>query len=278
MADFADDTTVHSVDAGRYRAELSPAWEVWGPIGGYVAAIALRALAAGSELPRPASFHCDFLSVARFGPVELDVATLRRGKRTHALRVAMHQDGTPILSATGWFVADGMSGLEHEHAAFPVVPPASALKSYAELADNYAEWFPFWRSADGRPVQGKEPHPPAWQTWMRLLDTRRPLDPVVEAGRMLLWLDMMMWNAASAPHPWPESHLAPNLDLAATFHAFAPAEEWLLCDSYAPVARDGVIGCRGHVWTPAGALLASANATLFCRPNPMAKSAASASG
>ena len=277
MADFAVDTAIQRVDAGRHRAVLSPAWEVWGPVGGYVAAIALRAMAAESALPRPASFHCDFLSVARFGAVDLDVTTLRRGKRSHALRVSMTQDAAPILSATAWFVPDRMGGLEHEHVAFPAVPQPDALKSYAELADNYADWYPFWRSADGRPVLWEEPHPPYWQAWMRLLETARPLDPVVEAGRMLLWLDMMMWNAAQAPHPWPESHIAPNLDLAATFHDFAPEEEWLLCDSHAPVARDGVIGCRGHLWTPAGRLAASANATLFCRPNPMAKAAADAS-
>ncbi len=270
MADFAVDTAVHLVDAGRYRAELSSAWEVWGPVGGYVAAIALRAMAAASELSRPASFHCDFLSVARFGAVDLDVVTLRRGKRSHALRVAMHQNGTPILSATAWFVADRMSGLAHEHVAFPSVPQPDALKNYAAIADNYAEWYPFWRSVDGRPVQGEEPHPPYWQTWMRLLDSQRPLDPVTEAGRMLLWLDMMMWNAADAPHPWPPPYLAPNLDLAATFHELAPDQEWLLCDAYAPVAREGIIGCRGHLWTQSGRMLASANATLFCRPNPQA--------
>ena len=274
MADFAADTAVHRVgvdgDVTRLRAELSPAWEVWGPVGGYVAAIALRALAAGTELPRPASFHCNFLSVARFGAVDLEVATLRRGKRSHALRVAMTQQGQPILTATAWFVADGMAGLAHDHARAPDVPPPGALQSYAERADNYADWYPFWRSVEGRPVQWEEPHPPVWNTWMRLQDTPRPLDPVTEAGRLLLWLDMMMWNAADAPHPWPPPYLAPNLDLSASFHELAPGEEWLLCDAHAPVAREGIIGCRGHLWTEAGRLLASANATLFCRPNPAA--------
>ena len=188
------------MDAGRYRAALAPAWEVWGPVGGYVAAIAMRALAAASELPRPASFHCDFLAVARFGAVDLDVVTLRRGKRSHALRVAMSQDGRPILSASAWFVDEGMAGLEHEHGVCPQVPKPDALKSYAEIADDYADWYPFWRSADGRPVQGEAQRPPYWHTWMRLLDSQGPLDTAAEAGRMLLWLDMMMWNAASAPH------------------------------------------------------------------------------
>ena len=274
MGDFAADTAVARVgvrgDVALLRADVSPAWDVWGPVGGYVAAIALRALATEADLPRPASFHCNFLSVARFGAVDLEVATLRRGKRTHALHVAMKQDGTPILNATAWFVADAMDGLAHEHAVAPAVPAPGALRSYAEIADNYADWYPFWRSVDGRPVNAAEPHPPVWNTWMRLLDTPRPLDAVTEAGRMLLWLDMMMWNAADAPHPWPPPFLAPNLDLAASFHELMPGEEWLLCDAHAPVAREGIIGCRGHLWSESGRLLASGNATLICRRNPAA--------
>jgi hypothetical protein len=126
VADSATDTSVVPLGGGRLRAELSPAWEVWGPVGGYVAAIALRALAAETELPRPASFHCDFLSVAKFGAVDLEVATLRRGKRSHALRVAMTQQQAPILVATAWFVADGMTGLQHESGVAPDLAPPDA--------------------------------------------------------------------------------------------------------------------------------------------------------
>lgn len=282
MGDFAADTAVERVgvrgDVAHHRAELSPAWEVWGPVGGYVAAIALRALAAETDLPRPASFHCNFLSVARFAAVDLEVATLRRGKRSHALRVAMNQQGRPILTATAWFVEDALDGLAHEHVLAPDVPPPHALKSYAEIADNYADWYPFWRSVEGRPCNGAEPHPPEWHTWMRLLETPRPLDPVTEAGRLLLWLDMMMWNAADAPHPWPPPYLAPNLDLSVSFHELMPQEEWLLCDAHAPVAREGIIGCRGQLWTESGRLLASGSATLFCRPNPAAAPPGDAAG
>src|SRR5262245_20914727 len=92
--DFAADTRVERVERaeggdGVYRAELSPAWEVWGPLGGYVGAVALRALGAAAALPRPASVSLHFLSVAEFGPVELSVESLRRGKRSQALHARM---------------------------------------------------------------------------------------------------------------------------------------------------------------------------------------------
>ena len=42
MGDFEADTRLEG-ENGRYRASISRDWEIWGPNGGYVAAIALRA-------------------------------------------------------------------------------------------------------------------------------------------------------------------------------------------------------------------------------------------
>ena len=52
------------------EATLSADWEIWGPCGGYVAALALRAAGAESPFARPASFFCHYLSVAAFAPVD----------------------------------------------------------------------------------------------------------------------------------------------------------------------------------------------------------------
>jgi acyl-CoA thioesterase len=104
---------------------------------------------------------------------------------------------------------------------------------------------------------------------MRLLETPKLDDPFLEAARTVLWMDLMMWNAATPPHhPGPLTHLAPNLDLAVLFHDAAPEEEWLLCDAHAPRATGGLVGCDGRVWTADGRLLASGTSHLFCRPNP----------
>jgi acyl-CoA thioesterase-2 len=272
-ADFEADTRVRGGD-GRYAATLSPAWEVWGPFGGYVAAVALRGLAAASELPRPASFSCLFLSVARFGEVDLAVATLRRGRSSHALRVDVTQEGRPVLAASAWFVADALSGLEHEDAVMPAVPPPAELPSYAERAPDYDAWYPIWRSIEGRPLRwSEEPGPPVWRTWMRLQRTPDlARDPVLDAARSLLWMDIMPWNAAAAPHtPWPLSHIAPSLDLSVLFHRGAAGEEWLLCDCHAPVSREGLVGCTGRLWTPGGRLVASGTSHLTWRPAPQAQ-------
>src|SRR4051812_43115549 len=61
MGDLGIDTEVRAVGDGRYEATLSREWEIWGPMGGYVAAFALRAAGASSPFDRPATFSCHFL-------------------------------------------------------------------------------------------------------------------------------------------------------------------------------------------------------------------------
>jgi acyl-CoA thioesterase len=270
MADFLRDTHVESVpDApGRFRASLSPHWAVWGPNGGYVAAIALRAAMRQSRLPRPASFHCHFLGVGEFAPVELRVESLGGGKRAESLRVEVLQGERTLLVATVWMVDDGLRGFEHDFGARPRVPEPSALRGYQDLEENYAEWYPIWRSIEGRPTRWREPPgEPVWHTWLRFTETSIA-DREADAVRQLFWLDFPGWNATTAAHPWPFRFLAPNLDLNVHFHRFAPGEEWVLADGIVPLATDGLVGCTSRIWTADGRLLATGTSKHTCRPNP----------
>ena len=105
MGDLAQQTEVTPVPAEtddadaaesrRFTAMVHDDWEIWGPEGGYVAAIALRAAGAASPFARPASFFCHYLSVADFAPVDLVVTPLRSGRTVHSQRVEMSQEGRP---------------------------------------------------------------------------------------------------------------------------------------------------------------------------------------
>lgn len=264
MTDFAE---ASAVTGG--RATLAPDWFVWGPMGGYVAAIAFRAMAAEAAHPVPATFACQFLRAGQVGPAEVQVETVRGGKRSEALRAVIVQNGKPLLAATAWFTAAGMDGFEHVGATLPKVPEPEALRPYSELADNYADWYPIWRNIEGRPVRWAfEPGPPTWQTWMKLV-AGVPDDPILDAARSLLWADLLPWNACLGPHDWPRRWIAPNLDLTVTFHGDASlGEEWILCDAESPVAAGGLAAGVGRLWTRDGRLVATSTAQLLCVDNP----------
>ena len=271
MADFLADTQVEPVPGspGRYRAALSPEWAVWGPNGGYLAAIALRAVLAESRLPRPASFTCAFLAVGEFAPVDISVSRLGGGKRAESLRAELRQGDRRLLSATAWVVDDGLEGYAHDVGVRPGVPEPEALRGFQDLAgDEYAQWYPIWRSIEGRPVRWREgPGEPVWHTWMRLTHTEVG-DREGDAVRQLLWLDFPGWNATISAYTWPFTYLMPNLDLTVHFQRFAPEVEWILCDGSVPMAGDGVASCVGRLWTPDGRLLATGISSHVCRPNP----------
>jgi acyl-CoA thioesterase II len=254
--------------AGRYTATIFPDWFSWSPMGGYVAAIAFRAMAAETAQPVPATFACQFLRAGRAGPVEVAVESVRGGKRSEAMRAVLVQDGKPLLAATAWFVASGMAGFEHAGVAIPEVPDPDALKSFAEHTDDYASWYPIWQNIEGRPVRWEyAPGPAIWRTWMKL-EEPAPGDPILDAARTLVWADLQPWNAVQAPHDWPRRWIAPNLDLTVTFHAPACGEEWILCDAESPAAAAGLAGAAGRLWTRSGKLIATSTAQLFCVDNP----------
>jgi acyl-CoA thioesterase II len=268
MADFALDTAVTGSD-GNYRARLSRDWEIWGPNGGYLAAIALRAAGAASSFHRPATFSCHYLSVAKFDEVELRVTSLRRAKRAESLRVSMTQEDRGILEAFAWMV-DENEGLEHDVAVMPDVPPIEALRPVEELRRPDDPVHAFWRNFDRRPIgwvaaEVFRPGAPTSQTWIRFKPRATFEDLILDAARSLLLIDTMSWPAAWRAHG-DKGYIAPSLDVSVQFHRPAQAHEWLLVDAASPIGTRGLIGTNARVWTPAGELVASGISQLYCRP------------
>jgi acyl-CoA thioesterase II len=271
MGDLARDTVLEGGD-GRYRATLSSDWEIWGPNGGYLAVIALRAAGAEARVPRPSSFSAHFLSVARFEAVDVEVETLKRGRRAESFRVAIRQEGRPVVEALVRTAAEG-PGLEHRFGEAPDAPDPETLKSLDELFDPDWDRYAFWDNLDGRPTRPEryleEPRArdPRLVEWYRFRPAATFDDPFLEAGRSLLLLDTMSWPAASRPHP-DSPFQAPNLDVAAWFHADPAGSEWLLVDYECRTAGAGLMGTTGRVWSRDGRLLASGGAQLYCVPRP----------
>jgi acyl-CoA thioesterase II len=264
MGDLGTDTTVRDLGDGRYEATLSRDWEIWGPMGGYVAAVALRAAGLATEHARPVAFSCHYLGVARFEDVQLTVEPRRDGRSASSHRVELSQDGRPILDAMVWSAAAN-EGLEHDETEVPAVPGPDDLPDIRDLVpEEEGPPFPFWENFDARPIDFERPWPPEgprparWQEWLRFRPTASFEDPWVDAARAVILVDLPSWPSAHRPHAWRQPPFtAPTLDLNVAFHSPAAGDGWLLCDGAAPRSTGGLFGWTARVWSPDGALHAS---------------------
>ena len=275
MGDLAIDTKVTG-SVGRYSARLSRDWEIWGPNGGYVAAIALRAAGEHSQFGRPVSITGHFLGVATFDEVILDVTTLRLTKRAESMRVSMRQGQHPIFEALVWTCAP-MEGLEHELALSPAeFEPESVPSTAQRMAEAGMEpFYPFWSNFDERSESWlshdewleRTPAYPSFERWYRYLPTSTFDDLWVDACRSLILIDTLGWPAVSNLHI-ESGYIAPSIDITCTFHRARIAEPWLYAQASSVSANAGVVGCEARVWARDGALLAMGTSQLLCRPMP----------
>lgn len=133
MDDFVTATAIEKTGEGRWSATLHESWALWGPSGGFLSALALRAAGEATVFPRPVSFACQFLNRAKFASVDINVKSLRAGGRTEALRVDMEQDGKLIMTAQIWVSAESAPGMEHDYAVVSDLPDPLALPTYRDV-------------------------------------------------------------------------------------------------------------------------------------------------
>jgi acyl-CoA thioesterase len=253
---------------GAYSVELSREWEIWGPSGGYLAALTLRAAGMRAQVPRPVSYYCHFLSPPEFDRVELSVETIKQGRRSESLAVRMTQGGREVLHAMVRTAAEG-PGYRHQEASAPEIAPPEESRPYERLAKDGTRVYPFWNNvscrrpdlddaADGDP-------PPLIREWVRFEPTSSFEDPFIDAARPLILLDTFGWPAVYQRYRGVD-FVAPNLDTAIWFHHPAAESGWLLVDHESTVAGEGLIGVNGRIWNTDGRLLASGGAQLYCIP------------
>ncbi len=273
MGDFQTDTAVEGM-GGHYRAVLSDAWELWGPAGGYVSTIALRAAGAHSRFRRPASYSCNYLAVASFAPIDIEVATIRAARRSEAIRVTLIQKDQPFLDATVWTIDEGMHGIEYDAAPIPDVKGPDGLEAWQNVASDNPYWR-FWSNIEERPLElwegswwDRPPGPPLRESWCRFRPGATFDDPFLDAARSLVLIDTLGWPAAMMALAEPPSFVAPTIELSVRFHRLAPHAEWLYSRVESPIATDGLIGSSAQIWAQGGMLVATGGQQMLCRPVP----------
>ncbi len=263
--------TENSEFSARFQGALHPDWQVWFPNGGYMGAMLLRAGGEFSAFDRPLSFSCHFLSVPSVGEVDVEVKRLRGTRFAESLSVSLCQGGKVIIQALMW-VGAPTKGYDHDDAGMPDVPSVETCRATTEIEGGHAS-HPFWNMIEQRPTTGdlhwqiSESGRAEQRDWIRFLPEGQSGDRIIDMARYIVLLDTYAWPAAARAHAGDGRFIAPTLSLHVDFHR--PYDgAWFLSDASAPVGAEGYIGAANRLWSEEGQLLASANATLMCRPRP----------
>ena len=276
MGDFAVETELTANADGSFSRMLHRDWEIWGPNGGYMGALALRAAGAHCGRARPANVTVHFLGVANFDePVTVVPTTLRATKVASSVAVRIEQAGRVVLQAMVWAVDEGLGGLRHAHGEPPDVPPWQELPTIQQrlAADGLENQSPyrFWDNFEQRPTDwisdwlNRGEQTPIYENWLRFDPTSAVSDPWLEASRLLLLVDLGGWPAVSRAH-LQDTFVAPSIDVSCEFHRLAAQPGWYLLHGVSPHSGDGLVASQQHVWNDAGQLLASGISHLLCRP------------
>ncbi len=278
MTGLAVASAVTATGDGAYRAELSPDWEVWGPQGGYLASVALRAAGAAIGRARPASINAHFVGAGASGPVDISVTVNRSTKVGTSATVQVTQPSDRgdrmLLTALVWGVDAELPGLEHQVETRPIddMRPDGLPNTATLMAGQGGPPHPFWNNLEQRPLDwiedwdNRPPSDPTNQCWFRFVEGETHDDPWLDACRSLVVLDLGGWGAATHPHVGVLDHFAPTIEVSCRFLGSTHDDAWLLSEARAPVARDGLVAHTGEIWTSDGRLVATGGSTLLCRP------------
>lgn len=121
---FARDTAVAQIDERLWRADVAEGWDILGvPNGGYIMAMAMRALGEALPHPHPLSVTGYYLERTEAGPVELHCETLRTGNTVSTGCVRFVQAGRERVRFLASFgQLERLEGPDFVDEAPPVIP------------------------------------------------------------------------------------------------------------------------------------------------------------
>jgi len=261
MGTLTEATRLTAADRG-FVVELDPAWEGWAPAGGYLAAIALRAV--GLSVPeghRPVTLSAQFLAKAERGTAVIRVDVGKPGGSSQ-VNVSLWQLERCFFQAQIWTTSRSF-GPHEIGPAMPEVPAAAGLETLeAHFRRLGRELVTFWANLECRPVEfrapgGPRPRTRRLQRWYQFRHEPATADIFANAGRVAVLIDANIWAAHWRMLDREPDYAGPSLDLTIAFHDAAVLSDWLLLDAESEVAIHGIVHATGRVWTVEGRLVAT---------------------
>jgi acyl-CoA thioesterase len=124
--EFDRATAVTPLGDGRFAGAVVDGWDIGGNAnGGYLLAIAARAMRDASGKPDPVTITAHFLAPGLPGAVEISTEVVKAGKRFATVTGHVVQNGRRMLQLVGAFgdQASGTAALLHQFGAPPELPP-----------------------------------------------------------------------------------------------------------------------------------------------------------
>ena len=183
---FERDTAVERIGDHRYRGTIDPGWAVIdgaAPNGGYVMALAARAMRDALPHPDPVSLTAHFLAPPEPGEVDIEVEVVRTGRRHSTVAARLLQAGRERARLLGTFAdlatAVGPTRVDRRG---PELPPLDTCVDVTGRAAAQAE-------GDGYPpppilMRFDHRMPEALTGWIHGRPTGRG-----EMGGYLRWID-----------------------------------------------------------------------------------------
>jgi acyl-CoA thioesterase len=284
--EFDRATAIEPLPGDRYAAEVQDGWGAPpGPNGGYLAALVARAMQAhiaptGERQLRTLSAH--YLRPARPGAVEIEVATVRSGKRFSTVRATVSQGGKEIIAALAAYSTRDLPAAATWTPSLPDVAPAPARGAERLGPDEYTRDSDAWIAPTpempsivhrvkiaprigGTPFSGRELEPgEAAETggWIELPDPR-PIDAVYVALLTDCW-----WPPSL--EPLTALAIAPTIDLTIHIRADLPpgglADQPVLGRFLTSAAVGGLMEEDGELFLADGTLLAQSRQLALLAP------------
>jgi acyl-CoA thioesterase len=248
-------TAVQADGDGTWAATVDESWSApAGPNGGYVAAIALRAMEAELGDPsRPArSLTLHYLRPPGGGLLEIDVEVERSGRRMSTVTARASQDGKLQVLAVGAFGVD-MDGAPDFAAPAPAAPAPDDVDAVPPLPQ-----VPMSAYFEMRPAVGAAPFSGSGGEavsggWLRFREPR-PLDAPALAMYADAWWPPV-FTRLTRPVPVPTVDLTIHFRNPAAAAALGP-EDPVLAIFRTSTSEAGFVEEDGELWSPDGTLLA----------------------
>lgn len=253
MSRFAEESAVERVADGRWTAHVSDRWNIGAnPNGGYLVAIAMRAVCEHSPHPDPISVTTHFLRPGTVGEAA-DVTTelVRAGRTITTVRATVTQGGTARLEVLA-ALSDLSQTATLDHALsidMPSIPPPESCATRSGLEQGIE--LPILDRVDVmiNPEQGgtRQTGAATVTGWIRLADGTAP-----DVLALLLFADAFPPSlfAVLGDVGW-----VPTIEL--TVHVRRrPVPGWVLGQVWSDDLHDGRMIENGALWDSSGALVA----------------------